>query len=81
MANAIISDTTGKTISRDVSYLVDVYSRSTGTHIKIDTEMIPELKHLIALGLQNGAKHTKWNKETKKFEELYSEIEEARIQV
>jgi len=70
MTNAIISDTTGKTISKDVSYQVDVYSRSTKTHLKFDSEMNDQLKNLMALAIQNGVKHTQWNTEAKQFVEV-----------
>ena len=76
MATAIISDTTGKTVSRDVSYQVDVYSRSTKTHLKFDTEMNEQLKNLMALAIQNGVSHTTWSKEAKQFVEV--EVKETQ---
>ena len=70
MTNAIISDTTGKTISKDVSYQIDVYSRSTKTPLKFDTEMNDQVKNLMALAIQNGVKHTQWSQEAKQFVEV-----------
>lgn len=62
--DAIISDTTGKTISKDVSYKVDVFSRSNGVHIEFDTELNDQLSNLISLSIANGQKWYKLTKNT-----------------
>ena len=54
MTNAIISDTTGKTISKDMSYVVKVKNQSTGMWIEFDTEFNDQLKNMIALAREHG---------------------------
>lgn len=71
MANAIISDLTGKTISKDSAYKVSVYSQSAKTHIDLDCEFVEELKNILALALQNGCKWYKLVKKEDKWERDY----------
>jgi len=64
MANAIISDLTGKTIPKDSAYKVSIYSNSTKAHIDFDAEFVEEIKHIVALAVQNGAKWYQLQKTT-----------------
>lgn len=56
MANAIISDLTGKTIPKDSAYKVSVYSNGTKAHIDLDCEFVEELQNILKLATQNGCK-------------------------
>lgn len=69
---AIISDITGKTVSKDLTYKMDIFSRSSGCHIEIDLESNPELMNLISVALKNGRKWYKLtkNKDTKEWQRI-----------
>ena len=60
------SDITGKPITKEMSYKVDIFNRSTGLHIEIDAskEELEEEKFFngVQLAIQNGRK---WYKLTK----------------
>ena len=45
---ALISDTTKKTIRYDEAYHITVKNYGEGTTLELDTEMIPEVKSLLA---------------------------------
>ena len=77
---AIISDITGKTVSKLLSYKVDVFSRSTGCHLEIDMELSEQLSNLLAVAIGNGRKWYKLNKskESGKWEKL--EVETQPLQ-
>ena len=70
MTDAKFSDTTGNPIKKDLAYMVDVYSYGNGTHLKFDTEFNEQLKALVSLAIQHGVKYTKWNKDSKAFQEV-----------
>lgn len=63
--DAIISDTTMKTVRKDQSYYLKVFSRGNRTMLEIDSEMIPEIESLLKLAVQNGRVWQIWNKELK----------------
>jgi len=75
MTNAIISDTTGKTISKDLSYVVKVKNQSTGMWIEFDTEFNEQLKNMIALARKHNCQWYKWHKiaESGQLEKIYEE--------
>jgi len=75
MTNAIISDTTGKTISKDMSYVVKVKNQSTGMWIEFDTEFNDQLKNMIALAREHGCQWFKWHKieNSDRLEKIYDE--------
>jgi hypothetical protein len=72
LTNAIISDTTGKTIKAELSYTVDLYSRGNKAHIKFDTEFNDQIKDLVRLARQNGVEwfSLKKNNDTGKWDKL-----------
>ena len=65
--DAIISDTTMKTVRKDQSYYLKVFSRGNHTMLEIDSEMIPEVESLLKLATQNGRVWKRWDKEGKQY--------------
>ena len=60
---ALISDTTKKTIRYDEAFHVTVKNYGEGTTLELDTEMIPEVKSLLANARKNGCKDWKYAKD------------------
>ena len=60
---ALVSDTTKKTIGYDEAYHVTIKSYGNNTTIELDSEMIAEIRSLLKLGMQNGAKYWKFVKD------------------
>ena len=60
---ALISDTTKKTIRYDEAYHITVKNYGEGTTLELDTEMIPEVKSLLANARKNGCKDWKYAKD------------------
>jgi hypothetical protein len=64
MTDAVISDITGKQISKTSSYKVKVKNVSTGLTLSFDTERNDELFHLMSLAMDKGnCKWSTWNNE------------------
>ena len=81
MTEAIISDFTGKTVNKKLSYKVQINSRSTNTHIEFDGS-IEDLKNnkifdSIGLALKNGASWYKLLKVDGKW--IREEVEETEV--
>ncbi len=51
---AIISDVTGQTVPKELSYKLEIYSRSTGLRLEMDLENHRELMNFITLARKNG---------------------------
>ena len=68
MTDAVISDITGKQISKTSSYKVKVKNVSTGLTLSFDTERNDELFHLMQLAMEKGkCKWSTWNNESRMY--------------